>query len=418
MNVINTDFYALSASSTFNRILLANRTNSQTGKRATIILSMTRFCLIGPTYPYRGGIAHYTTLLAQHLQADHDVLLLSFSRQYPGWLFPGKSDKDPSERPLQTKAQYELDPLNPLTWRHTLNQIRNWQPDVVIIPWWHPYFAPVWAGLGRGIQRLTPRPKLLFICHNVRPHEQGRFSQWLLPGILRTVLGQADGCIVHSQADRDILQAVLPKVQVTVSPLPTYAALGEKPAAELPVSIPDDRPLLLFCGLVRPYKGVDVLLDAMALLNRPMHLLIAGEFWQGGQASYQAQIARLGLSSCISLIDNYLPDELLAACIDRANVVVLPYRSATQSAVVQTAFGRGKPVITTNVGGLAEAVADGRTGLVVPPEDPPALAAAIERYFAEELEVVFSEQIVMGNGRFSWNNLIAKLISLSQNSSA
>ncbi|MCA9919809.1 MAG: glycosyltransferase [Anaerolineales bacterium] len=370
---------------------------------------MTRFCLIGPTYPYRGGIAHYTTLLAQHLREAHEVLLLSFSRQYPAWLFPGKSDKDPSERPLQTEASYALDPLNPLTWWRTLRQIRNWQPDVVVIPWWHPYFAPVWAALGRGIRRLTPRPRLIFVCHNVRPHEQGRFSKLLLPRVLKLVLGQADGCIVHSQADREILLEVLPQATVTVSPLPTYAALGGESAAEIPVELPTDRPLLLFCGLVRPYKGLDVLLEAMALLQRPVHLLVAGEFWQGGRASYQAQIEQLGLTNCVTIIDDYLPDELLAACIDRANVVVLPYRSATQSAVVQTAFGRGKPVITTNVGGLAEAVENGRTGLVVSPEDPPALAAAIERYFADGLEVVFSENVVGGNGRFAWDHLITQL---------
>ena len=240
---------------------------------------MTRFCLIGPTYPYRGGIAHYTTLLAQHLREEHEVLLLSFSRQYPAWLFPGKSDKDPSERPLQTEARYQLDPLNPLTWRRTLRQIREWQPDMVVIPWWHPYFALVWTALGRSIRRLSPRPKLIFICHNVRPHEQGRLSKLLLPRILKTVLGQGDGYIVHSQADRAILLEVLPQAQVTVSPLPTYASLGGESATELPVALPSDRPLLLFCGLVRPYKGLDVLLEAMALLTRPVHLLIAGEFW-------------------------------------------------------------------------------------------------------------------------------------------
>lgn len=370
---------------------------------------MTRFCLIGPTYPYRGGIAHYTTLLAQHLRQEHEVLLLSFSRQYPAWLFPGKSDKDPSERPLQTEAHYELDPLNPLTWQRTLRQIRDWQPEVVVIPWWHPYFAPVWTALGRGIRRLKPRLKLIFICHNVRPHEQGQLSKLLLPRVLKTVLGQADGCLVHSQADRDILLEVLPQMPVTVSPLPTYAALGGEPAAKIPVKLPTDRPLLLFCGLVRPYKGLDVLLEAMALLQRPVHLLVAGEFWQGGRAGYQAQIERLGLTNCVTIINEYLPDELLAACIDQANVVVLPYRSATQSAVVQTAFGRGKPVITTNVGGLAEAVEDGRTGLVVPPENPTALAHAIERYFAEGLEGVFRENVVGGNGRFAWDHLITQL---------
>jgi glycosyltransferase involved in cell wall biosynthesis len=370
---------------------------------------MMRFCLIGPTYPYRGGIAHYTTLLAQHLREEHEVLLLSFSRQYPAWLFPGRSDKDPSERPLQTEACYELDPLKPLTWQRTMRQIRDWQPDVVVIPWWHPYFAPVWTALGRGIRRLKPQPRLIFICHNVRPHEQSRLGQLLLPRVLKSVLGQADGYLVHSQADRKILLEMLPQAQVGVSPLPTYAALGSELTAELLVELPTDQPLLLFCGLVRPYKGLDVLLEAVALLQRPVHLLVAGEFWQGGRASYQTQIERLDLTNCVTIIDDYLPDELLAACIDRANVVVLPYRSATQSAVVQTAFGRGKPVITTNVGGLAEAVEDGRTGLVVPPEDPPALAAAIERYFAEGLEVVFSEQVVGENGRFSWDHLITQL---------
>ena len=374
---------------------------------------MTRYCLIGPTYPYRGGIAHYTTLLAQHLREAHEVLLLSFSRQYPAWLFPGKSDKDPSKRPLQTEAHYTLDPLNPVTWRHTLRQIRQWQPDVVIIPWWHPYFAPVWLGLGRGIRRLKPRPKLIFICHNVRPHEQGRLSQWLLPTVLKSVLGQGDRFIVHSQADKAILQSYLPQAQIRVSPLPSYAALGKIPAGELPVVLPGDRPLMLFCGLVRPYKGLDVLLEAMALLTRPIHLLIAGEFWQGSLADYQAQLERLNLTTCVTIIDDYLPDELLAACIDRANVVVLPYRSATQSAVVQTAFGRGKPVITTNVGGLAEAVEDGLTGLVIPPEKPQVLAEAIMHYFDHNLENVFSENIVKRSGRFAWQSLINEIETLT-----
>ena len=372
---------------------------------------MTRFCLIGPTYPYRGGIAHYTTLLAQHLREAHEVLLLSFSRQYPAWLFPGRSDKDPSERPLQTEAHYLLDPLNPLTWRRTLHQIRQWQPDVLIIPWWHPYFAPVWYGLGRGIKRLRPQPKLLFICHNVRPHEQGWLSRALLPWLLKRVLGRGDGFIVHSQADAAILADYLPQAQITVSPLPTYAALGSEAADTLPVDLPSDRPLLLFCGFVRPYKGLDVLLEAVALLKRPFHLLVAGEFWQGGLSSTQAQITQLRLTDCVTIMDEYLPDEQLAACIDRANVVVLPYRSATQSAVVQTAFGRGTPVITTDVGGLAEAVENGRTGLVVPPEDPAALAQAIEDYFADDLEAFFSENIVEGNGRFAWGHIAQDILS-------
>jgi glycosyltransferase involved in cell wall biosynthesis len=377
---------------------------------------MTRFALIGPTYPYRGGIAHYNTLLARHLREEHEVLFISFSRQYPGWLFPGKSDRDPSERPLQTEAEYLLDPLNPLTWGKTLKRLRDWQPEVVVIPWWHPYFVPVWAVLSRGIKRLPGSPRLIFICHNVLPHEQGKFSKRLLPGLFRLACGRADGFIVHSQADGQILHEMLPQAQVQVTPLPTYAELGiaDTSHIKLPVKLPDDRPLLLFCGLVRPYKGLDILLEALAIAvrERPLHLLVAGEFWQGGEAQYRQQIDRLGLNDSVTIWNEYIPDEQLAACIDRCAVVVLPYRSATQSAVIQLAFGRGKPVITTNVGGLGEVVVDGRTGLVVPAENLVALAEAINQYFEKNLKDDLSRHLNQDE-QFSWKKVQQKLKLLS-----
>ncbi len=374
---------------------------------------MTRYCLIGPTFPYRGGIAHYTTLLARRLRQEHEVLFLSFSSQYPRWLFPGKSDRDPSERPLRAEAEYLLNPLNPMSWRHTLARIRQWQPDVVVIPWWVPFWAPAWSVLGRAIKRLPTPPRLLFICHNVLPHEAGRLG-FLLPWLTRLTLAPGDGFILHAQSDEQILRRLLPQAVCRVTPIPTYAALGEQ-AQNLPVALPDDRPLLLFAGFVRPYKGLDVLLEAMplALAQRPLHLLVAGEFWQG-TAQYQEQVNRLNIQPAVTLLDEYLPDEVLAACIRRADVVVLPYRSATQSAVVQVAFGHGKPVITTSVGGLGEVVEHERTGLVVAPEDPAALAAAIERFFAEDLGAEMQKNIAQANGRFSWNALIDGLESLAQ----
>lgn len=377
---------------------------------------MTRFCLIGPTYPYRGGIAHYTTLLARHLRAaGYETLLISFSRQYPAWLFPGRSDKDPSERPLRTAAEYLLDPLDPLSWRRALRRIREWRPDVVVIPWWVPFWAPAWAALGRGIKRLPGAPRLLFICHNVLPHEQGKLSRHLLPAVIKWALAPADGFITHSQTDKDTLTRFFPEAGIRVTALPTYQSVGQAATVDLPVVLPDDRPLLLFCGFVRPYKGLDVLLDALPLVlaKRPLHLLVAGEFWQGAE-TYRRQIADLQLEEDVTIIDEYLPDELLTTCIARADVVVLPYRSATQSAVIQVAFGQAKPVITTNVGGLAEAVEDGRTGLVVPPENPHALAEAIECFFAEALGGVFAENIRGGDGRFAWERLISVLNSANR----
>lgn len=376
-----------------------------------------KFCVIGPTYPYRGGIAHYTTLLVQHLREEHEVLFVSFKRQYPDWLFPGKSDKDPSKRPLTTETEYLLDPINPLTWRKTMQRIKLFQPEVVIIPWWHWYFAPAWTVLSRQIKRVASHPKLIFICHNVAPHEQGRMSKAVLPSVTKLAIGKGDGFIVHSQPDGRLLHSYLPKANYVVSPHPTYAELGEQNTTDikLPVSLPAERPLLLFCGIIRPYKGLDVLLDAfaIALKKQSLHLLIAGEFWQGGEVEYREQIEQLKLRDHVSIINEYIPDEWLAACIDRADVVVLPYKSATQSGIIQVAFGRGKPIITTNVGGLGEVVENGRTGLVVASEDPQGLATAIDRYFSEGLAPVFTENIMEKNGRFSWQYLQNNILKLS-----
>jgi glycosyltransferase involved in cell wall biosynthesis len=368
-----------------------------------------RFCLIGPTYPYRGGIAHYTTLLAQHLREEHETLLISFIRQYPRWLFPGQSDRDPSRQPLHTEAEYLLDPLNPLTWWRTLRHIQQWQPDIVVMQWWHPFWAPAWSMLARGIKRQWQAPRLLFICHNVLPHEQGILRP-LLPLLTRWALLPGDGFVVHAEADGAVLAEMLPQARYQVRPHPTYAPLAELPAAALPVTLPADRPLMVFAGFVRPYKGLDVLLEAMALALkvRPLHLLVAGEFWQG-TAVYDEQIRRLKLEGAVTTINRYLPNELLAACLNQADLVVLPYRSATQSGIVQAAFGHNKPVITTNVGGLPEVVAHEQTGLLVPPGDAPALAEAIERFFREGLGSRFAANIAVGNDRFSWHHLIREL---------
>ena len=178
-------------------------------------------------------------------------------------------------------------------------------------------------------------------------------------------------------------------------------------------SLPEDRPLLLFAGFVRPYKGLDILLEALAQVNRPLHLLVAGEFWKGVDA-YRSQIDRLGLRDSWTILDRYLPDEMIANVMKRADVVVLPYRRATQSGVVQVAFGHNKPVITTDVGGLGDVVTHGVTGLLVPPNDPAAFAGAIERYFSRNLGPVLAKNIARDRDRFSWKHLVACLEQLAR----
>lgn len=373
---------------------------------------MVRFCLIGPTYPYRGGIAHYTTLLALELQKEHEVLLISFKRQYPRWLYPGRSDRDPSQQPLRAEAEYLLDPINPISWRQTLQRIKEWQAEVVVIPWWVPFWAPAWSILGRGIKRMPHKPRLIFICHNVLPHEKSTIDKLAL----RAALSPGDGYIVHSQADAEQLLAQFPEAKFRVTPLPTYAALAVAGDTKIPVKVPADRPLLLFCGFVRHYKGLDVLLEAMpmVLAERDIHLLAAGEFWDGTEP-YQELITDLDIGDAVTLLDRYLTNEELIACVDAADVVVLPYRSATQSAIIQVAFGRGRPVITTDVGGLPEAVEHGRTGLIVPPENPEALAGAILRYVNDNLKSELEVNLEQFAEKYSWKFLIQALDQLQSN---
>ncbi len=372
---------------------------------------MHRYCLIGPTHPFRGGIAHYMPLLARfRTQGGKDVLFISFSRQYPTWLFPGRSDRDPSHEPITADAEYLLDPINPISWRRTVRRISDFQAEVVVIPWWVPYWAPAWSIIGRRINKLATSPKLLYICHNVYPHERGRWDR----AAARKALSPGDGYIVHAESDERKLLDLLPGSSVRVTPLPSYSDLGTVKQAPLPAQVPTDKPLLLFCGFVRSYKGLDILLDALpaVLEKKQVHLLIAGEFWEGG-AAYREQIRELAISDSVTIVDRYLPNEELTACVDKAAVVVLPYRSATQSAIVQLAFGLNTPVITTNVGGLSESVTHDKTGLVVPPENPTALAEAIVQFFEQNLGPRFEENIRNDTERFSWQRLVDQLEELA-----
>jgi glycosyltransferase involved in cell wall biosynthesis len=362
--------------------------------------------MVGPTYPYRGGIAHHTTMLYHALVSrGHRVSLYSFKRQYPGWLFPGRTDRDVSALKLSAECEYTLDSLNPLTWWATGRAIGAHQPAVLILQWWVPFFAPMWMVLARLARRAGI--KVLFICHNVLPHEQRPWDTWLARG----ALGLGEGFIVHSQEERARLSALLPGRRVAVMPLPTFVLSDRTCArdeARRRLRLPLDAPVLLFFGLVREYKGLRHLLAAMPEIRAELsdvQLLIAGEFWEDKQA-YLEQIARLGIGASVTIVDRYVPNEELPAYFAAADVAVLPYDHVTQSAVAQLAFGFNLPVITTHVGGLAEVISDGDTGLLVPPSDPAALALAVIRYFREGCKERMAQAIEQARPRFDWRNLV------------
>jgi glycosyltransferase involved in cell wall biosynthesis len=380
-----------------------------------------KISIIGPTYPYRGGIAHYTTLLVHHLQAaGHLVKLYSYRRMYPRFLFPGKTDKDPSLSPLRVPCEYIVDPINPLTWWSVFRRIRRDSPDLAILQWWVPYWTPSLAVISHLIKRHT-RAKIVYICHNVTPHEESGTIDHRLAWV---VLKRGDAFIVHSEQDRRKLTALLPHALVWRTNLPifdvfqqdgTQAANIQALRAKLGL---EHKRVLLFFGFVRPYKGLEYAIQALPLVQQQYpdaHLLVVGEFW-GGKNQYLGYARNAGVLDSMTIVDDYVPNEVVADYFALADVVVLPYVSATQSGVIQVAFNFGVPVITTRVGGLHEVVRDGHNGLVVPPQDEEALAAAIIRYFREDRRAAFSSNIVRerSSGRYSWDELVDALQHIEQ----
>lgn len=373
-----------------------------------------KICLIGPTYPYRGGISHYTTLLARHLRRAHEVKLYSFTRQYPRCLFPGRTDRDPSQRALKADCEYLLDPINPLTWFRTLTRLRADAPQVLILQWWVSYWAPTLAALA-SLTKALRVARVLYICHNVVPHDGHALFDSCMA---RLALRWGDAFIVHSQQDLERLRTLIPGAHVRRTPLPSYGVFDfegvdrEEVGQRLGIA---DRTVLFF-GFVRPYKGLEYLVRAMpSVLERlPVHLLIVGEFWTD-EAHYRGLIQDLGLQEHVTVINRYVPNEEVGLYFSAADVVVLPYAAATQSAVVQIAFCFDKPVITTAVGGLVEAVEDGVTGLLVPPRDATALADAIVRYFEDGLQECLAANIATDRVKstFSWDRLVALIEELS-----
>ena len=361
-----------------------------------------RLVLIGPVYPYRGGIAHYTTMLYRALrERGHEVLLVSFKRQYPQWLFPGRSDKDPSKKPLKVEgARYWIDSLNPFTWLTTFWRIRRYRPDEVILQWWTTFWAPAWFVLGL-LNRLFLRKPLIYICHNVLPHE----VQWWDPLLTKAVLRWGTRFIVQSTEEERRLLSLLPMVQATVVSIPVFDMFSSerisKEEACRRLGLPLDVPVLLFSGIVREYKGLKDLLMALpevqARLGKVI-LVVAGEFWESKQP-YLEMIERLGIGGSVVIEDRYILNEEVPLYFSAADVLVAPYRRVTGSAVVQMARGFGVPVVTTRITRKKEVTSD-------EPCDVQSLATAIVRFFVQDPGSTMVSRIDESQDVFSWARLM------------
>lgn len=372
---------------------------------------MKKIVLIGPVYPYKGGIAHYTSLLYRALTRQYDVELISYKMQYPGFLFR-KEQKDYRNDMFKVQeAQFLINTANPINIIRTAGKIRKENPDLVIMQWWHPYFAPCYwileTALGKSIKKM-------FVCHNVFPHERFPMDR----ALTKLVLKKADFFLVHSGSDAADLLTIKPDARYRQNPHPTYHAFKirnlTKGQARQELGIGSEEKLLLFFGFVREYKGLRHLIHAMPLIRQKLDavkLMVVGSFG-GDKEDYMNLIRDCGVQDCVEVIDGYTPDNEVEKYFAACDLVVLPYESATQSGIVQIAYGFEKPVIVTNVGGLPDVVTDGRTGSVVEPGNPEQLAEAVVRYYEDGMEKVFAENVRKEAYRFSWDRLTEKVEEL------
>lgn len=340
-----------------------------------------KIALVGPFYPYRGGIEHFLETMYFGLRArGHTTSAVTFSRQYPELLFPGKTQYEakPPEHPIP--APRLLDTVNPLSWLATARHLERQAPDVVLFKFWMPFFGPAFGTVARRLRRRGT--KVIVVVDNAIPHERR-------PGDLalsRYFLKAADGCVVMSESVERDLERLGVEAPVRRVAHPIYDIFGAglpKPDARALLGLPAGAPVLLFFGFIRRYKGLQVLLDAMPQIVRALpeaQLVVAGEFYED-EEPYRRRIAELGIEAHVRICSDYIPNDEVARYFSAADVVVQPYVSATQSGVAQIAYQFDRPLVVTDVGGLAEIVPDGRAGLVVPPEDPAALAGAVVRFF-------------------------------------
>lgn len=336
-----------------------------------------RFAFLSAFPPYRGGIAQFSTALVHELRKEHQVQAFTFTRQYPDFLFPGTTQFDEGQTD-EIAAVRVLDSINPLTWARTAKRMAAAKPEVAVLRYWMPFFAPAMGAVAANLRKRDV--KVVTIVDNALPHEQHFYDQPLTRWFLR----KNDGYVAMTDAVRQDILSLHPQAKVKLMPHPLYDHFGapmDMVEARRKLGLPADARVLLFFGLIRDYKGLDLLIDAFNGLDPRYHLLIAGEPY-GDFSRYSDWIERSPLSANIHVHARFISDAEVPEFFGAADAVVLPYKSATQSGVTAIALHFGVPVVATDVGGLREMVRTGQTGVLVPGVDAYAVQNGIEALFS------------------------------------
>ncbi len=364
-----------------------------------------QIALISVAPPYRGGISKQTSILVENLSKNHSVDVINYSRQYPDFLFPGKTQylDDKSENDNSSRM---IDSINPLTWFSTGNKLAKKNYDLVIFRFWNPFFAPALGVISGIIKKKSSYTKLMSLCDNILPHEKTPFAYFLTTYLF----DKLDGHIVQSSQTENELQEVVenPVYEKRFHPIYTnFPKKIDKITARKKLGL-SAKNIILYFGIIRDYKGFDILLNAIAELKDSgldFHLLAGGECY-GSDEKYTQLISNLGISDYITWHNKYIPDSEVSNYFSAADVVALPYRTASQSGVTQMAYSYDLPVVVTKVGGLPEIVDEGQSGFTIEPDNPKELANILEKNLKVGTFLEMPTYIKKFKQKFSWEYFV------------
>ncbi|MDR1092248.1 MAG: glycosyltransferase [Prevotella sp.] len=365
-----------------------------------------KIAILSPFYPYRGGLAQLNARLYTELGKRNEVKAFSFTTLYPNFLFPGKTQyvsENDSVTVIESKRV--LNTINPFSYVKTAAAINKYLPDILIIPYWMSFMAPAYGTICRLLKK---KIKIVSLVHNAMPHERTLMDKPLA----RYFFSGCDAFIVMSEPVQKDLLSLCRNAKVQLQPHPIYdhyAGRIDRSQACGRLGIKKDKKNLLFFGLIRDYKGLDALIESMDLLDDSYQLIIAGESY-GSFDRYNKLISKSLRKDNIVVFEQYIPDEMVSILFSAADVLILPYRSATQSGVVGIAYQLELPVIATNVGALGSTIEQSRTGLVIPSATVEYLSAGIKEFFANEEQIaIYEENTKKEKSRLSWANFAGSI---------
>ena len=368
-----------------------------------------RIGIAGTTWPYRGGLAAFNERLARQFMAEgHEVEIFTFTLQYPDFLFPGKTQYSDSPEPADLSITRTMNSINPFSWFSTARKIQKAKIDLLVIKFWIPLMAPCLGTIARLCRRKGIR--VVSILDNVIPHEPHFWDKWLIRYFVRSV----DRFIAMSESVQKDCLAFRPKGPVMLNPHPLYDNFGQavaKDKARQQLNLPQDKTILLFFGFIRDYKGLDLLMKAYKkAYQENLLLVVAGEFYNNG-AQYNELEKELGLAGQIVWRTDFIPDDQVRYYFSAADLIVQPYKTATQSGVTQIAYHFERPMLVTNVGGLAEIVPNGKVGYVceVNENDIAEAIGSFAQMNAKERDELFLPNIQTQKQKYAWSAMTAKI---------